>query len=549
MKRKSIIGFCCLLGMLCCACSKPHQAFTPQNAPHHFEELHSIAEQMNVDVPAANEALKELASRPDFNSWSDLDQNEWMLYFVESQYKTRSMTTESPDLTPVLAFYDSLAAQFGHDDDLQFLLAKSLYYKGAQESLQEQPVSATKHYLRALMVMTTQVAEGDPVKERFTALTHTRLGEILYYYGLNALASESFQDAYLLFMQVHDTSASAAMLRNLGAIYQANKDYDKALAEFKKAEDMYHSNWDYTVHSVGALLFGMMQYDSAAICLEQSFENGDRFARADAAAKLSEIYRNKGDLQKEMLYTRYYVGNSLNESNLASDKMEIEFLCKQADEQLQNSVAETDDSDKVPIGWLLLVLLLFLAVLAYIIMRNRNRISHIEKQIVTIEAKHKQENLDKDKELESVTLELDQTRQKLEHNQKVDFDMAWEGFVHSPVCEKIRQSVEGKDIMIKSASLYPELKLKELDFIDLVRALNSHFPDISSQLLKDYPALSTNDLRYCALALLGLNDAEIAALEGISYSGVNRRTRKIQSVMQTEESVEHSLLNYMKNKW
>ena len=67
--------------------------------------------------------------------------------------------------------------------------------------------------------------------------------------------------------------------------------------------------------------------------------------------------------------------------------------------------------------------------------------------------------------------------------------------------------------------------------------------------LKDYPELTRADLRYCALAVLGLNDVEMAVLNGISYSGTNRRTNKILSVMQSSDSLEMTLLTYLKNNW
>ena len=102
--------------------------------------------------------------------------------------------------------------------------------------------------------------------------------------------------------------------------------------------------------------------------------------------------------------------------------------------------------------------------------------------------------------------------------------------------------------MIKSVGVYPKLKLKEMDYINLVQEANRCFPDFSSRFLKDYPDLNIADLRHCCLGLLGMNDAEIAVLEGISYSGANRRTNKILSILQAGESLESAVISYLKRK-
>jgi hypothetical protein len=115
--------------------------------------------------------------------------------------------------------------------------------------------------------------------------------------------------------------------------------------------------------------------------------------------------------------------------------------------------------------------------------------------------------------------------------------------------KKIQQSVEGKDIMIKSVGVYPKLKLKEMDYIELVKEANRCFPDFSSRFLKDFSDLNVADLLHSCLALLGLNDAEIAVLEGISYSGTNRRTKKILTVIGQGNNLEQALLSYLNKSY
>ena len=93
------------------------------------------------------------------------------------------------------------------------------------------------------------------------------------------------------------------------------------------------------------------------------------------------------------------------------------------------------------------------------------------------------------------------------------------------------------------------LKLKEMDYIELVRMANRCFPDFSIRLLKTYPDLTVTDFRHGCLALLGLNDAQIAVLEGISYSGSNRRTNKFISVLNLGDNLEQALLTYLRKNY
>ena len=294
---------------------------------------------------------------------------------------------------------------------------------------------------------------------------------------------------------------------------------------------------------MGAKYFELRQFDSAVPHLEQAFRTGDRYARVDAAAKLAEIFREKGMAEEELSYTRFYVENSIMETRMASRKMEIEYLYDAFNHSKSTPAVEKKDNRQL-IYLLALLMLAVIAFMAYIIVRNRKRISHIENKITTIEQKHEQENADKDHEIEQISQALNDTREQL-NAQRVGFDEAWQSFYNSAIVTKIRQNVEGKDIMIKSVGVYPKLKLKEMDYIGLIQEANRCFPDFSSRFLKDHPDLNVSDLRHACLGLLGMNDAEIAVMEGISYSGANRRTNKILAAMGRGDNLEQAMMNYL----
>ncbi len=535
MKAKHVpIQLFLLYVVLSCACSRQKSAFNEADAPHHFKELKRIEILLETQPEVALDSVNILKTRSLQSPFSEIDDKELRLREVQAQYKNRCLTEDSPDLAPVVDFFDSLAVLFPQDANLQFLRANTYYYKGVECAFEGDDVSAFTHYLKALDVMRQYEAWDDtPYAKRFIALNYTRLSEILYRYGIRESAIETCHKAASYYESATDL---AAMLRFEAAIYQSQKDYDKAMALFENAEKLVPVGDEPRQLSIGAKLYELQQFDSAVPHLALAFANGDRFARVDAAAKLAEIFRFKGMADQELAYTRFYVDNSLMETRLTSHKMEIEYLF----DEFNNPKTETPPQQGNNYGSLLILslfLLLVIAFMAYIIYRNRRRISHIENKISDIEQKQEQENVDKDLGQEQMMQHLNASH--------IEFGEAWKSFSESAIVEKIKQSVEGKDIMIKNVGVYPQLKLKEMDYIELVRETNNCFPDFSSRFLKDFRDLNVADLRHSCLALLGLNDAEIAVLEGISYSGANRRTKKILTVLGQGNSLEQALLSYL----
>ncbi len=530
------------------ACSENKTPFSEVDSPRHFDVLKTV-ESLLDSVPS--QALDSIATLKKWNSvepWLPLDANELKLREIQAQFKCRSLSSDCPDLTPVIEFYDSLVSLYPDDAELHFLRANAYYYKGVESSAANDDVSAFAYFMKAFELANDSMQPTEkPKYQRFVALSCTRLGEILYYYGIHETACQYFQMACERFSSLGDMAAAGAVKRNEAAVYQALKQYDKAVATFDDAESLHPGSAFFVYHAKGGSFFDQQQYDSALFYLEKSFGESDPFAKTDAAAKLSEIYRMKGEVDSEIYYTRYFVESSLHESSLTSRRMEIEYLLKSEKQELLPDKSDRHFSSFVPL--LVVALLIVIALMAYVILRNRRRISHIENKITTIERKHLQENADKDLEIEQMTQMLNDTREQLENVTKTTFEESWNNFSNSPIANKIRNSVEGKDIMIKSVGLYPRLKLKEVDILELIRVANGCFAGFSSRLLHDYPELTTSDLRHCCLALLGMNDAEIAVLEGISYSGTNRRTKKIVSVLDMDSSLEQSVLMYLRKYW
>ena len=330
-----------LCAALLCACSRQEPVFTPRNAPHHFNELKTVEALLESNPASAADSLMILHELSSHASFTPLDANELLLREVQAQFKNRSLSEQSPDLLPVIAFYDSVAEQYPDDAELQFLRANAYYYKGVEYAFLQDDVMAFTHYLRALGLMKSLESESGSLQEsRFVALIYTRLSEILYRYGLRDAALETCHKAASYYESESDI---AAMLRFEAAIYQSQKDYDKALSLYEDAQQLLLVGDEPIQLAIGAKLFELQQYDSAVPHLLRAFANGDRYARIDAAAKLAEVYCEKdmGDL--ELVYTRYYVENSMNESRMASRKMEIEYLYNAYNQPKMEPVVQKKD--------------------------------------------------------------------------------------------------------------------------------------------------------------------------------------------------------------
>lgn len=535
-----------LVAVFFSTCSGRKTPFSHHDSPLHFNELKTIETMLETEPTLALDSVNALQARTGNSRITPLDYNELLLRIVQAQYKNRTLSETSPDLAPVIHFYDSLLTLYPENAEVQFLLANAYYYKGVESAFANEDVAAFSCYLQSLGVMKTLSDWSEkPYANRFIGLIYTRLSEILYRYSLDDAALATCRKA---FTHYESESDRAAMLRYEAAIYQSERNYDKALTVFEEAETLVPVGDNFVQAAIGGRFYELQQYDSAVPHLQRAFASGDRFACVDAAVKLAEISRDRGLTDDELRYTRFYVENSMLESRMASRKMEIGYLYDEFNRPKAETPKQSDGFS--PTSLVVLVLLVVvIALMTFIIIRNRRRITHIESKITFIEQKHEQETADKDLEIEQISQQLKETQGKLDSIGDVVFEDAWKAFSTSAIALKISGMVEGKDIMIKNVGVFPKLKLKEMDYIELVREANRCFPDFSMRLLKAYPDLTVTDFRHGCLALLGLNDVQIAVLEGISYSGSNRRTNKFISVLNLGDNLEQALLTYLRKSY
>ena len=112
-----------------------------------------------------------------------------------------------------------------------------------------------------------------------------------------------------------------------------------------------------------------------------------------------------------------------------------------------------------------------------------------------------------------------------------------------PICRLILERVSAGQFNSKVDYLeYKSYALSKQQLIDLRVAVDQHFDKFTIRLKKAYPQLTNGDLDYCCLYLLGLTDADIAALMQRAYNTVIERDGKLKKVFGNENPLPVTLM-------
>ena len=119
-------------------------------------------------------------------------------------------------------------------------------------------------------------------------------------------------------------------------------------------------------------------------------------------------------------------------------------------------------------------------------------------------------------------------------------------FVNAPVCLYIVGLVHERQFKSKMDYLiYKDDALSKDQLLALRNAAEEHLARFISYIREQFPKLNDNDMDYCYLFLLGLNEADISALMQRAYTTVRDRSRKINRIIGADESLYHTLRNML----
>ena len=121
-------------------------------------------------------------------------------------------------------------------------------------------------------------------------------------------------------------------------------------------------------------------------------------------------------------------------------------------------------------------------------------------------------------------------------------------FDEEPICRLIMDRVnEGQFKSKIDYIIYKDSALDKQQLLDLRLAVDRHFGQFTIRLKKAYPELTNGDLDYCCLYLLGLTDADIAALMQRTYNAVFQRNGKMRKIFGNDNPLPITLMDMAKD--
>ncbi len=531
-----------------------------------------------------------------------VDYYEKQIHIADSLYKNYLPQYNFEEVKAAMEFFDSVQLSaisrqrrglFGKEADdgdrliaesRQLTAAKAHYYHAVGLTERDDIVGACEHYLHALEIMgplvetslhgvsnkrlmTKEKAHGskfkvhgprksvdrclltadnpeDYEKIRFLALIYSRLGELYHNEGCTSMAKDAYKKCINIYMSLNDSIAFANYYKQLGDIYIIEDNYDSSLFFYNKSIEsldnannpitrdswkgisaVLHHNGDVDssykiIKELVSVADGDEQYayktklaqmyykdevyDSALIYFEEVLKRDNKYTKISAANYISKIYAAKGDAENSNYFLNLYSDELIEEFNRTSHKSQIMKLYN--DYMYKRPLSHETGKSNFP---LILLMIMVLCLFSFMILLNYGRKKHIDNS-------HK--------------------------TQVKTFNDCIDEFKNENIYTKI-SSV--KDTYIKSAETnrYKEFQLNNDDKEILINSVNKCFNGYAIKLVQLYPNLNTNDVMYCCLILLGMENKEIGALMGVQYQSVKDRLRKLSTIFNTDE-----LNTFVKNR-
>jgi len=578
MKSKHVI-VCFLLLVLGSACSRTE---TLESAIHWQEE--SVPRVVAIDSllqrnPDSALRYLELFFENDKSVPSPSFEYSGLM-LSEATFKLRREVAYCDDVFAAMSYFDSVSSVFPNDKDMAFLSARAhymnaiclnngiIYYDDSTTML------ACQQYYEALSIMRDHFSSKELAghKASFLALVYARLANIysdkflinptiffykkvlhykqlsnaspsslsntLFFLGYEYEKAEEYDMALHYFDQslAHIADTTGILYRNVInrkalVSYQVNHDAASSIAALKHIAAMgneFELNDRYL--GVGYLYMLDKQYDSALLYLGKVFgEAPNMFLRTQSAEHLSEIYDQLGDTRKANEYARFVTQNTPSEFGTKADEMRytnmFDDYLNQDHEKAMEPARLANRAKMMKVVAVFLAVFSMLLVLL-IVFRHRHKRTQAEKEALSGQLKDNEEALSAMKK-------------------RVEAD----SFTDEAICRRILEVVSQQQFKSKVDYLvYKDFALNKDDLLALREAADRHFAQFTNRLRTDYPALTKGDVDYCCLYLLGLEEADIAALMQRAYNTVCDRTRKLKGVFGCEDSICTVVRDFAKNQ-
>ena len=483
------------------------------------------------------------------------------------------------------------------NDQLFFLSARAHYINGVGYYEHDSVVEACKEYLKALEVMEEHFEEKNLMKNKihFVALVYIHLSGLYSDYYLHEQTISCAKHS-LSYLQKQDSSSwhIAWVLNTIGSQYEMIREFDSAYYYYKRATTAINDTTlllyrDICSHQamleyktdnqkaeaamstlfhllsasdiemerlarysfIGEILFHEKQYDSAWKYLSKIYQNtSDVRSKKQAAEWLVEICKMQEKNDEMIKYAEFLVPFANKEENKSEIKSQLtelynEYSQNKLERQHQKDISHHRRLSMMAYSGLFFIILIVVILYHY----NKRRKLHLENQIKEEKRAHIIEKKSLSSRLKKSNASLRELQDQIK--QQNDRDAAVEptiSFAEEPICRLIMERVkEGQFKSQMDCSIYKSYALTKEQIIALHDAANRHFAGLTMRLKKAYPQLTDSDINYCSLYLLGLTDADIAALMQKAYPTVSQRSRKLKTIFGSETSLPITLHNFANN--
>ena len=504
-----------------------------------------------------------------------------------------SLTLTFNDKHHTLLRHCGLDPQSPHrNDNLVFLDARAHYINGVGYYERDSVVEACQQYLKALEIMEGHFEENEMVvhKAKFMALTYTHLTAL---YSSQYLHKQAicFGQLSLPYYQKHDAILwhKAWMMGEIGLQYDMMNFYDSACFYYKIGIEIltdtsnlvyrdlaaHQTFLSYEIEkepniavnrlhqllalsdskkeylsrclTIGEIFFHEIQYDSAFVYLNEVYNYSESIdSKKQAAEWLVEICKAQERSAEIMEYADFLVPFANVNENSSFLKSQLTELCNTYEQGRQKTMLQHKQKETlrksvfITMGIVLVSLVGFIIYL-FINMRRRETERHAHRmQLAALSSRLKKSNKalrDTSKQLEKAITEKAAFEQKTSVKD-------YSSFRDSLICRQILEIVENQYIKSKmDCSIYKEYALSKEQLQSLRDSADEYMAQFTTRIRNRFPKLTDEDMNYCCLYILGLNDAEISALMQRAYPTVCERNRKIRHIIGEKNNLSLALRN------
>ena len=586
---------CCLFFMMMfviltsSSCSK-NDIFSEKETPFHYNALRDIYVAITHNPDSALSMINDFGNSTDLKILKKAELYEYHTLLAEARYKCNLNNINEIELSKAVMFFDSIIKIHPNNNEILLHCSRANYYKGTAEEEKENFKNAFVNYLEALKMIEKIGGIGNNKKDiiHFKALIYVRLGDILYWLDAYEAANECLENANTLFLQEDNINA---VIRNniiMAIMYAHSYNYDKTFRHLIIADSLImqydrHSSLKYVTERINAsLMYNIGYHDEPFQTMLRQYKTLESpHLKMEAAGVLGDMYYSKGMLDSAIYYyEQYFPDNRYSTIDAANHIVEISLktsnnaliakygpiLLEETNKELMLSTIKTDLSSlyeqyKIEInnektfktilkylGVLLLITFVIFVVSLYLL--------HHKKII------HNNELIKKDYYINILQEKIDEKSSENKHIKQKISNLENELYyiknkkylTHAPFDMKLKELIEtnslcqrlveiSRNISIKTNTSYPDLILSEKEQKTLIDLFNDKYDNAFNKIITEHNGLKYSDNLYFCLYLLGMDEKHISAVTGKTYNTIYNRTKRIQEILGSNESIKEILRN------